>query len=307
MTSETGGPARPAARAAADGLDPDSVPVLAVPSLTGFEPAGAPGASRYRHTLPGGEHVDALLVNNHSDVLVVTFHGALNRRRFRVPRFERARTTLQHDVSGLFIADPALCKHPDLELAWYTGWGDLDMHHVAADWAQRAARAVGATRIVLTGSSGGGFAALQSARFLPGSLAVPFNPQTSIYGYVPEGSYGAQRSYIGALLPEAAPHGIWSIDWTSDWTQDLGDRYSVLRSFSRPVTANVLYVDNVNDFHHEQHYLPFMAAVEHGGNQDRVRTLFYAGRDGHHPPNPDEFHAAMSAALTWVAQLPSLR
>ena len=56
-----------------------AVPVTTVASVERFAPTTARGPSRYRHTLPGGEHIDALLVNNGVDVLVVTFHGALAR------------------------------------------------------------------------------------------------------------------------------------------------------------------------------------------------------------------------------------
>lgn len=291
--------------AAAGEVDINAAPTHTLHSLASFEPTAAPGASRYRHTLPGGEHLDALLVNRASDVLVVTFHGALDRQRFALPRFERVRTTLEHDVSGLFIADPALWRSPSLELAWYTGWRGLDMHQVAADWARVAAAAVGASRVVFSGSSGGGFAALQAARLLPGSVAVPFNPQTSIYGYLAEGhSYGPQRTFIATIHPELAPDGAWAINWGVDWSVPLGDTYSAVRSYSRPVPNFVFYVDNTNDFHHEQHYEPFMAASEVAGNLDRIRTYSYDGRSGHRPPDPAEFHAAMGDALSWTRTLP---
>ena len=234
--------------------------------------------------------------------------SGLDRARFQLPRFERLRTTLEHDVSALFISDPALWKDPQFALAWYTGWGSLEMHRVSAAWAARAAEAVGATRVVFSGSSGGGFAALQTARFLPGSLALPFNPQTSIYGCLAGGrEFGAQRKYIEVLRPDLAPRGVWRIDWDVDWTADLGDAFSALRTYARPVDIHVLYADNPNDFHHTQHYLPFIDAASRGQNLGRLRTHGYGGPVGHEPPNPQQFHAAMAEALAWVRELPPAR
>lgn len=286
-----------------NGISADDIEPQAVPQPQDFAPAAGPGPSRYRHTV-GDAHLDALLVNRESDTLVVTFHGALDRARFRLPRFERLTSTLAHPVSALFLADPALWRHPKLQLAWYTGWRGFDLPSICADWATRTAAAVGASRIIFTGSSGGGFAALQVSRRVPRSLALVFNPQTSIHGYLAGGdSYSAQRTYIEALRPDLAPQGIWAIDFSIDWTASLGDDFSALRTYSRPVSNHVLYVDNVLDFHHEQHLAPFLSAAQRGGNQSRVRVRSYSGGAGHAPPPPSEFDAAMKEGLQIVGDI----
>jgi len=275
--------------------------VTPVVELADFSPRRDPGESQYRHVLRSGLPVDALLVNKESDVLVVSLHGALDRRTNTLPRFERRATLLQFDVSSIYFADPALHMGDSLELAWYTGPPELDFHEVVADWSVRAAQAVGASRIIFSGSSGGGFAALQSATFVPGSLALPFNPQTSIYGYLANGvQRGAQRVYADTVMPHLAPNGFAALDPEVDWTSPLGERASVLTRYSRPVPNNVLYVQNPQDFHHDTHYLPFLAAAARGGNLARIRVHEYQGDARHNPPNPEQFRAALVEALSWV-------
>ena len=182
-----------------------NAPITTVNSIESFEPDSALGASRYRHTLDNGAHFDALLVNKRADVLVVSFHGATDREKNTLPRFERLRSFLGHDVSSMYFADPALwINHKNyFQLAWFTGWEGFDAQRVAAEWALKAARAIGATRILFTGASGGGFVALQVSALIPGSVALSFNPQTSIYGYLALGyAWGAQKNYRNVVWPE---------------------------------------------------------------------------------------------------------
>lgn len=278
-------------------------PVTVVPDVSQFVPQTGIEQSRYTHVLPGGLPLDALLVDRQSDVLVVSFHGALNRQTNTLPRFERLKTLLEYDVSSLYFTDPALHLADHLELAWFTGPRDLDVHEVIARWTARAAEAIGASHIIFSGSSGGGFAALQAATFVPGSLALPFNPQTSIYGYLANGtSRGAQRVYAEAVMPHLAPDGFAQLDEAVDWTEPLGERASVLRRYARPVDNRVLYAENPNEFHYRDHYLPFLAAAARGGNLDRIRVHEYLGDERHNPPNPVQFRAALDEALAWVRE-----
>lgn len=281
-----------------------NAPIISVADLAEFSPDPVHGATRYRHTLENGAHLDALITNKGTGPLVVSFHGALDRQKNTLPRFERMRTTLEHEVSAMFVADPALWLNDKdwFQLAWYTGWDGFDAHQVIADWAVKTAKAIGADRIMFAGSSGGGFAALQTSALVPNSLALVFNPQTSIHGYLANGDHwGAQRNYRRVVFPELiAPE----VGPDSDWTFDLGDRASALRRYSKPTENHVLYADSPNDFHHEQHYLPFMESAKLGGNADRVHTHTYEGPKGHTPPRPEQFHVAMKEALALIATLP---
>ena len=272
-----------------------NAPLTLVTDRVEFDPGRELGASRYRYTAPGPQHLDALLVNKGADVLVVTFHGALNRRATRLPRFERLASTMGHEVSALFFADPSLWLSKKLQLAWFTGGPDLDVPALVADWSVRAAAAVGASRLVFSGSSGGGFAALQVSALVPGSVALPFNPQTSIYGYVPDGHWSAQQRYLDAVWPHLAGTVVGP---DGDWTASLDDRVSAVRRYSRPVSNSVLYVQNVNEPHYAGHCLPFVAAADEAGNHVRVHE--YHGSSKHGPPDRETFDEHLAQALRWA-------
>lgn len=129
-----------------------------------FEPRVEGGVSKYAAPVRNNGTLRALfLVNKATDTLVVALHGATNRAKKELPRFEWFRTLRSEPVSSLYFSDPALELEATLELAWYTGRLEFDMHAALAEWIRRAAGAIGASRIVILGSSGGGFfAALQS-------------------------------------------------------------------------------------------------------------------------------------------------
>src|SRR5699024_11561470 len=100
-----------------------------VPEVDAFEPSSELGVSKYRARLPRDVHLDALLVNQGSDVLVVALHGATTRDK-ELPRFEFFRTLRKTEFSSMYFTDPALYLAERIELAWYTGWLELDFIEV---------------------------------------------------------------------------------------------------------------------------------------------------------------------------------
>lgn len=282
------------------------VPLTEVAAADAFDPSHGLGVSKYRARLPRDAELHALLVNQRSDVLVVALHGATMRDK-ELPRFEFFRTLRKTEFSSLYFTDPALYLDSEVELAWYTGWLDLDFYEVMAEWSLRAATAVGASKILFLGSSGGGFASLQVSTLIPGSMAMPFSPQTSIANYLVAGtSMGAQRSYIRAIMPHLTPPGgLHSLHAGEDYFEPLGDRVSPILRYQRPQPNYVHYVQNKNDpTHLNQHYLPFREAVENGPNKDRIRFELQDDRPGHNPPVPTKFMSALANAVTRLREHP---
>jgi hypothetical protein len=278
------------------------VPLTEVLNLDSFDPPHDLGVSKHRVELPRDTELNALLVNQGSDVLVVALHGATQRHK-DLPRFEWFRTLRDMQYSSLYFTDPALYLEPRIELAWYTGWRDFDFFSVMADWSRRAATAVGASQVIFLGSSGGGFAALQVATLIPGSLALPFSPQTSIANYLVRGTgLGAQRNYIRTVMPHLTPEsGVDVLRPDEDYFASLGDMASPISTYEKPQSNYVLYVQNLNDaVHLEQHYAPFRRSVENGPNHDRVRFLVQEDREGHNPPRQENFKAALDEAADWM-------
>ena len=223
---------------------------------------------RLQHELSESMPLDALVVDKGSDTLVVSFHGATNRRTTVLPRFERLRTLLDMDVSSMFFSDPTLHLDPKIWLTWYTGVEQESLHRVLARWVQSAATAIGARRIILTGSSGGGFAALQVGAHLPGCSVLAMNAQTDIGNYLVNGeSYSQQKDYVRVVRPDiwrefSTPQDIEG----SDWTWRCNERVSALRTYSTPRDCRVYIFQNIEEFHYGDHFLPFLDAAWKGGN-----------------------------------------
>lgn len=271
----------------ADPIDPNTI--------------ASPGqASRHQVKYTNGCELDALFINKGSETLVVSFHGALNRTSFEIPRFERLKSLLKYDCNSLFISDPALHLDENLQLSWYTSWEGAEVQDDVARLIEGIAGLTGTRDTILTGSSGGGFAALQISALMPNTLALPFNPQTHIHGYLVDGidgAHGAERKYLEVVHPERVVGSIWDTDFDVDWTEALSDEVSALRRYSTPVPNRVLYCQTPTDWHYYQHYLPFLAAAAKGNNLSRILVHEYGERVGHFPPDADEFDSALKLAF----------
>lgn len=279
-----------------------NVPVITFEDAALFAPRTEDGAARYAAPLGRGIDLEVLQVNRGSDVLIVAFHGALVRETTILPRFERLATLLNTEHNLLFISDPTLRLGDDLQLSWYTGWAELDLRPILAEWAIKAAKAAGAERIVFMGGSGGGFAALQVSAFVPGSTAVVFNPQTVLTRYLVEGKHmGPQRRYVRVVMPEMAPVPIEKLTLDHDWASSLGERVAAPLTYARPLENQVLYVQNSNDFSHmADHYKPFRDAVEAGPNASHVRFSFYDGPNAHVAQTQEVMDRGLAAAVAWA-------
>lgn len=257
-------------------------------------------AIRFGYEYSNGTKLESLLCKKDSNTLIVSLHGALDRRKTILPRFERLASLLSFDTSILLVGDPALYLNQTLELSWYTGWEGYNLYPDLAELIKNAALEVAAERIILSGSSGGGFASLQLAALIPNSIAVSFNPQTDVHRYWNNGDpekHGAVRKYIEVCYPSAAPEGIWKIDWDIDWSFQFGDIHSPVRRFRQKQDCSIVYLNNVNDFHVEQHFSPFYEAVSSAGVK-HLEIINYKGNQGHFPPDPETFKLGINKALS---------
>lgn len=279
-----------------------NVPLIQVPDV------GAPvvvpefGAQRYRHAYPGGRMLDALLVNRGSRTLMVSFHGALDRKTFSIPRFERLRSLLKYRVNSMFFADPSLHIDPGLELSWFTGWRGTNVHRDIASWIMHTAEVLGSEDIVLTGSSGGGFAALMVGSYVPDSTVIAYSPQVDISLYEADGKYphAAKRNYIRHVWPElSAGKSIESFDFTSQWNESIEDRTSAVSRYSTPRDTRILLVSNSRDIHHHQIHVEALRSAP-GIDADRLQVMSYRGPEGHRPPGPEHFDQGLSRGARWA-------
>jgi hypothetical protein len=246
-------------------------------------------AEPYEFVMPGrsGGPLDivALYAPKVSKTLIVTFHGSLQRSKFQLPRFEWRRSLAAIDSAQLFVADSTLNLSSGIPLAWYIGTETQNLTSDVADLIRAIAASAGYERILLTGSSGGGFASLAVSRQISGSVAVCFSPQTRVGDYV--------RSAVGTFARVCFP-GLDSYDSIEEQNRgrlDLRHLYTTTRDRNF-----VRYVQNTRDpFHYEKHYTPFAEArgvdPALGGLDTSGRIEFVPQRlqDGHEPPSRGRF------------------
>ncbi|MFI2565648.1 hypothetical protein [Paenarthrobacter sp. NPDC018779] len=243
---------------------------------------------RQRHIVePSGSEtypLDCLVEPRDSDVLIVALHGALNREVYTLPRFEWMATLQDRPESLLFLSDTPLKAHADLKLAWYTGDSSDNLTERYSALVRSVAVQCGASRVVLLGFSGGGFAALAMAPHIAGSIALAFSPQASIGSY-----YGLfAEAYSTALYPEYG-----SFD---EVEAAFPHRVSLTALYADPeISTNFVYVQNSGDIHHmNHHYSPFREVT---GERPGARFIIEHESDSHSAPAKERVNQMLDECL----------
>lgn len=236
---------------------------------------------------PSGGALDivALYLPKPAKTLIVTFHGSLLRSKYQLPRFEWRKSLSSVDAAQLFVADSTLHLNSGIALGWYVGNAQQNLTTDLADMIKDIAVAAGYERILLTGSSGGGFASLAISRQIPGSLAVCFSPQTRVGDYLAP----AVATFCRVSFPGTKEYA--EIEGQHRSRLDLRHLYS-----TTPDTNFVRYVQNTRDTpHFDRHYSPFARArgVEPAvGGLDaagRIEFIPQALQPRHEPPSRGRF------------------
>lgn len=207
-----------------------------------------------------------------SDTLVISLHGAMDRSRFRVPRFEWRRTLQRLDTARLYLSDSTVEVNNSLEIGWYVGTESQDLLEDYAKVVKQIIAAGGYTKVLCVGSSAGGFGALALSRRIPGSIAVAFSPQTTIGGY----HLRQRKALASAAFPRLKSY--------EDVEKAYGTRVNLRKLYqaTRPVNFIHLVQNTGDQFHYEAHYVPFVLAnqgnPEKGGYVPRRKTNFVAER-----------------------------
>lgn len=246
-------------------------------------------ADPYEFVLPspsgGPLDIVALYAPRASKTLIVTFHGSLQRSKYQLPRFEWRRTLENLDAGVLLIADTTLELGDNIPLGWYIGVKQQDLADDIAAVVRQVASDGGYEHIVLTGSSGGGYASMAVSYRIPGSLAVSFSPQTRVGDYIP---------WVHKVLVAAAFPGYQTIDAVE---AEFPERVNLRRLYAQSEIPNyVRYVQNSNDTDHmEEHYGPFaeVRSVDKVSDEmdssGRLRLVLEPMQQGHEPPSRGRF------------------
>lgn len=239
------------------------------PSEIGFE--GDEKSKIYTANL-GGLILPFAVGRGPSDLLSVRFHGAINRTKTTLPVFQGLTSELMEGGNYAVFQDPSLDLNKNMTLSWFLGDGTNNVHRFMAECIRRLQAETGATRILLSGSSGGGFTALQVATHLPDAVALVFNPQTDVKEYF---RTSADVALATCLQPEVAVDDARQFRLSTS----VVETYAHLQELPR-----ILYVQNLGDTHHvTKHRDPFrrMLESEHSDPSDRIRFVDVEWGPGH--------------------------
>jgi pimeloyl-ACP methyl ester carboxylesterase len=231
----------------------------------------------------GGE-IPFQVTRRESPVLVITFAGAIDRRKYTLPQFGGARVDEYVSASVVGIADPSLARSPALTAAWYAGHEGFETQQILPGLIRRLVSACGAERVIFVGGSVGGFAALYYSWLLPGSIVIATNPQTDLDRY-PLPHTDRYRRYCRRNLDRQTP--LSSVITTS-----------VVSCYTERFENTVIYIQNAADpLHVRDHLAPFLAAVDLPDHERLLARLGYWGQAGHAQPPSREWLPWLEAAV----------
>ncbi len=260
----------------------------------GLHPGSQPVRLRVTPSRRLGEKfaVPLLVLPKQSDVLIVSLHAALPRRR--LPRFEWLRSMHDRPESQLYISDPTLQLSPTLANGFYLGDDDEDLTPRLARVVRRTAAAIGASRVVLVGYSGGGFAAARVGSLLPESVALAFAARRSL-GDPPHG-------HTVPLLDTVFP-GHSGFDALHE---RLGARVSLADTIPADSDQRIVWIQNSGDEDHRVHQfepfckdmgLPLEGGVSSTGTVHLVSSYY---GDGHFPPPIEYWQRCLDKAVAYA-------
>lgn len=231
------------------------------------------------HTLDLGPLILPVAIQpDRGDVLTVLFQGAVERSKMRLPVFLRWRYQLELGLGPtIAVADPTLDLSGHMRLGWYLGTEDVDPAAHIAEVVRRTAEHLGVRRVVLAGSSGGGFAALQVAAHLPEAVVLAMSPQTDLRQY-------SRRLVLSALEPAFGTDDPFD-EQLSPARLSVLERYAALTEL--PL---VELVSNPGDqVHVKRHEGPLRALYESAGQARRFRTVEIDLGPGHRSVGNDDY------------------
>ncbi|MGE6780645.1 heparinase II/III domain-containing protein [Vreelandella titanicae] len=217
------------------------------------------------------------------DILVVRLHGAINRQKFTLPVFRGLTAADESSQAMLVIQDPSLDLDASMNLSWYLGTKSVDGHALIANLVDEVRLALGVRRVIVTGSSGGGFAALHLSALLADSMAVAFNPQTDL------------RFYMQPLVRTAikAVYGCDSLELVGP---DV--RTSVLNRWSKAdIRPNARIYSNVGDVRHDRDNVLWLEKLVKEHNIADLMVSRYDGGAGHIAPSKIQMEAWLKDSI----------
>jgi|GEM_PF-1872039 len=211
--------------------------------------------------------------------LFVMLSAATRRSEQRLPVFNRWTWAEMKMFPGhvLCVADPTLELHDEMNLGWYLGTDEHDATEELSRFIRHFAGALGIPddKIVIWGSSGGGFSALALASRIEKATAVAINAQTDIF------------AYELARIVEAMRRSCFGNQMAQQIQEQFGPRVNMGQAWRSNRSSRAILIQNTLDTHHYAcHFKPYWEALggtaEGGASADgRHYAWLYSDPRGH--------------------------
>ncbi len=225
----------------------------------------------YQIEMENEQYLDIMIKNSDkfasSDTVVVGFNGAVSSRGIKKgPFFSGVSITDDLDTPCIFVSDPTLDLSQSLTLSWYAGnEKNPSLQAKIANLLNGIAK-IHELRIILLGGSGAGFAILSIIqRLKQDSLALVWNPQTSIAKYFPHFVYRYLETAFPTILSSLSKQQPPAQRKTQPFFEKVMDKAGITHSLSNITEANqrnrIVYLQNRHDWHLEQHANTFLGRL----------------------------------------------
>jgi hypothetical protein len=198
--------------------------------------------------------------------MLLDFHGAINRDRFNIPKFQAYKTGLG-GAYQLRIADSTLELGDRLRMGWYIGGEKMPFQLQLAELLQIFFDKLNINRRIYFGGSAGGFAALYFSFLDNGSACVVVNPQVNLHKY--------SRRAVGDFIRTAWP--------SASSLSDIEDRVVVdlPKLYQNGFSNHVVYLQSVGDTRHFEQQLPLFCRVGFRNPSNFILQCSYWGVPAH--------------------------
>lgn len=272
-------------------LEAHGLPIYSFPSIEKFLENEKVLDGIYHVYLNNGIYLDICLQGMeyfsndlHNRSCLVNFSGAVsNRAGKKAPFFSGLGLARLLQSPLISFSDPTLALDANIPIGWYAGnesLTDLPIYiaRILNMFAQH-----NHTRLLLFGGSGGGFACLSVAKLLHSETIVfVWNPQTSIEDF----SINIVDRYMKVAFPSAfSAFENYEKERLVE-CMDQNELHHNLCDEVLPINVQLLYIQNLDDWHTQRHAAPYMEQYELSpyGNGSFIdvsgRRVFFFGHWG---------------------------
>lgn len=215
--------------------------------------------------------------NRKKGTLLALFNGAVSAKVRFVPAWAGVQMAKSIDANVLLFSDPSIYLSKNLNLGWYAG--NIYQQSLQENISKIISHIASTQKIILFGTSGGGYATLQQSLHIKNCLAIVSNPQTSIFKY-----------------HETAVENYLKIAWNNIEKSYIPCTTSVVKEFQSPQDCKLIYIQNTNDsFHIKNHQKPFAQSLHHSNK------VIFIDRDlgsGHVGPSRESLVDIINLAIS---------